>query len=229
MPMTLIKKVTKDEILQSIKNEKELKLRSRRSEKDVMDILKIESALEELSFEELYTAISPFIKNFATQLAYKWNSKRISQHDFESVFMEELWKLYDKYDPSKSEYYFSEVLSMQLNRRKWDVTRHFTQTNQSIFENNTQSLDVLQNVGKDIPSPTNMENEVVNTIVAEQILNDDELLFKQEKQLLQAKYERPSISYRELANELNLNHYEQARRIYKRATNKITNKYIFLD
>lgn len=229
MTTTLIKKVTKDEILQSIKDEKELKLRSRRSEKDVMDILQMESALEELSFEELYTALSPFIKNFATQLAYKWNSKRISQHDFESVFMEELWKLYNKYDSTKTEYYFYEVLSMQLNRRKWDVTRHFTQTKQAVFENNTQSLDVLHATGKDIPSPTNMENEVVNTLVAEQLLNDDELLSQQEKEVLQAKYERPSISYRELANELNLNHYEQARRIYKRATNKIKNKYIFLD
>lgn len=218
--MTLIQKVTKDEILQAIKDEKEMKLRNRRSEKDVMDILQMETALEELSFEELYTAISPFIKNFATQLAYKWNSKRISQHDFESLFMEELWKLYSKYDPSKNDYYFSELLAIQLNRRKIDVIRNYT-NNQNQFEHTTHLLD------KDLPSNFDVENEVVNTLVAEQILNNNDLLSEQERKVLQVKYERPNVSFLELANELGLNHHEQARRIYKRATNKIKNNYIF--
>ncbi|MBY0597017.1 winged helix-turn-helix transcriptional regulator [Bacillus bingmayongensis] len=67
----------------------------------------------------------------------------------------------------------------------------------------------------------NIENDVINCDLVERILSDLSLT-KQERKLLQAIYNNPDASYRELAKEVGFNHHEQVTRTFNKTNQKLS-------
>lgn len=148
---------------------------------------------EESSDEALADLIDQLaftIRNKVIAATNRWRNKRISSADFESVFIETVWQLCEKYT-GYGVFYFYETLELSWRRREIDVVRKETI--------NQTELGLKDGFDFFYPDTRNVEKEVTDRLFVEQILSYPSLE-PIETQLLSIMYEYPDSSYREIAH-----------------------------
>jgi hypothetical protein len=229
----LITKVNKEELKPRSFVERKLeglKARYQNSHSKIEFILDIEKLWEKYALDRteqtqqrLLKALEFTIKQKAKAWGNRWENKRLSTADFESVFYEETMKLCEKYH-QYNDFYFYETFLLALQRRGLDVARQ-VQKGQKKFESEVFSLK--DETAEFISNDVDIESDVLNRVLVEQILNDPSLT-AQERYLLHLIYINADASYSEIAKKAGFNHHEQVRRTLNCISNKLKKSYIFL-
>jgi hypothetical protein len=170
----------------------------------------------EEDFTPLYNILQKRVERIAKNRAKYWKNKRISHHDFESAYWEEIWRIVKDYD-GLGEFYLYETILLAINRRSHDVTRNATVKGNNRINHLAESLNEQIHF---IPT-VNIENEITTKILVEQIISDASLS-DSERNLLKTIYEYPEAkTNQQLAALLGLPHRETIRRMLKRVQEKV--------
>lgn len=79
----------------------------------------------EEDFTPFYDMLQKRVEFMAKNRAKYWNGERLSYHDFESAYWEEIWRIIKDYD-GYGEFYLYETILLAIKRRSHDVTRKAT-------------------------------------------------------------------------------------------------------
>lgn len=179
-------------------------------------------------FTDLYLALQLTIKAVADSYGRRWANKRLSSHDFESVFWLETYKLFKKYTEEglNPDFVFFETLKLMLERRATDVIRKATKTKKGAIQHDIDSLG--ESFEQTFPDTVDTEKEVTDRIFVDMLIAD-ETLTDDERQLLEIIYVNPGATLRELAEQTEFNHPEKVKRAMNRIRKKIAKYKEFFD
>lgn len=223
MKTSFVNKVEVAELKTSFTENKLEGLKRRRKPSQVDFIIKVEKLYQTYAYnptkqneQQLLRELSFSISKKAVYWENKWKNKRLCKEDFESAFYEAAWELTTKYN-YYCDFYYYETLCLVWERKAIDITRKL-KTKKGKFQTSILPLD--KGSEEFISDGTNMEEDIVNYDLVVNILNDENLT-KLERQLLKTLYTNPDLSYRDIAEELGLNHHEQVRRILSKINKKL--------
>ncbi|WP_166238490.1 hypothetical protein [Paenibacillus turpanensis] len=192
------------------------RLRFKYSEKKIDFIWRVEDAYNEAQESrngyELYQLLKDEIKRKALFYEGKYSGYRISRHDFESAFIQELVRLASS-PLTNPEYFFYETLSKAFRLRAIDVVRRETgqRSKQRQFENEAIRLDAVN--PKEVATAGNeVEERVTSRVLVEEILNCGDLN-ELERDLLYTMKDNPDASLRELGDSIGVNHPQKVKRL----------------
>ncbi|MFD2213754.1 hypothetical protein ACFSKK_08700 [Metabacillus endolithicus] len=172
----------------------------------------------EVAQDKLLRHLAGILRKKAESWGHRWNNCKLCAADFESIFLEEAWKLCEKYN-HYDDFYFYETLLLVCNRRAIDLIRTNTKTKQGAF--NIQVLRLKEEAADFLADTSvNVEEDVIFNSIVTQIFKDTSLT-EQERLLLLARYEYPDASLKELSNLVGLEHHEQVRRSFNRIRKKM--------
>lgn len=186
-------------------------------------IFSVEKAWKEYrdtdDFTKLYEKLQGRVKRLAEFNGKNWVNWRLSEHDFESVLWEEIWRIIRNYN-GWTDFYLLETIDQALMRRCIDVQRRASKTRRGEFENGASSLESI-NESKPIPSNDNTEQKATNRVLVNQIINDP-ILTEEERRFIKIFYDNTGATFREIAEMMGYNHSETARRLLARVRKKLT-------
>lgn len=169
------------------------------------------------SLTHLLDQLAFTITNKVIWATNRWSNKRISSADFESEFIEEVWRLCENYKPYNT-FYFYETIQLIWIRREIDVVRKATSKQTPLLLKN-------ENIFRDT---TDVEKEVTDRLFVERMISDRSL-DPIEAQLLSVIYEHPDSSNRHIARLMGFADHKRVDRMLKRLTIKLARyKDIFL-
>ncbi|WP_088227834.1 hypothetical protein [Desulfosporosinus sp. FKB] len=151
---------------------------------------------------QLYEILRLPLKKKAKSYENRWENYRISQHDFESAFWEETWKVIEnrKWTGANGKFLLYETLCISWDRAAIDVIRFATRKKR---ENNARALPLHDSFEEYHPDTRiDVEAEVINRLTIEEILSVQGLT-SEEKQLLEIIRWDPEGSLRELGTRIN--------------------------
>lgn len=157
---------------------------------------------------------------------YRYRSKRLSYHDFESELWKIAWDAIEYYQQGGdiesyvgAEFTLVETLEMFWKNRMIDFIRSCLYTEKHSPWYNAVSLAEDFNEFWSDTSLLPEEQLLINETVSE-IFSDTNLI-DNERRLLGAIYENPNDSLRNWGEQLGLNHQETVRRLYKSLKRKL--------
>ncbi|EDL64994.1 AsnC family protein [Bacillus sp. SG-1] len=215
----------------------ELRLRSKYSQEKIKFIWEVENAyhsaretkqagrLLSLLWGNPITGKRAEIQKTAEYYERRFSGYRVSRHDFESIFIEELIRLLPK-GKTNDRYTFYETFKQALQMRALDVVRRESgQTNKQIkFEKEAVPFEehhegkIFQ--GVIIAARSTMEERAEAKDLVAGIM-ESEKLNEEERRLLAAMNENPEASFRELARTCGLSDHKKAKRTLEKIRNKM--------
>lgn len=155
----------------------------------------------------LKTQIQSKVKYWSNKARY--GGLRLYPDDFEEVFWEAVQTMVlEDYD-SRSDFWLYENILKKIESKALDLIR-WAKRNRRIHEYTSISLDAMVDIPD--PSTSRLEDYITNSDFIEQIMKDS-ILNERERSLLCHLCDKPDSSYQEIANDLELNHKETARRL----------------
>lgn len=168
----------------------------------------------------MFRVLQLTIQGVAESFGRRWANKRLSSHDFESVFWVETYKLFQKYTEEgiHPDFLFFETLKLMLERRAIDVVRKATKTKKGAIHHDIDGLG--ENFEQTYSDSDDIEKEVtdkmfVNVLISDGTLTDDE------RHLLEVMHANPGATLRELAEQTVFNHPQKVSRAMKRVRGKL--------
>ncbi len=166
----------------------------------------------------VYEMIRPNITRVAERYERKYSRKRLSRHEFESALWKVAWDIVEPDKVAHNGFLLLELLELAWERRAVNVVRDALNPRQERFEHIMLSYD--DTVDRKRPDKRHFEEEIVNSMLVRQML-EEESLTEKERMFLQLLYENSDASLRELAGLMGYRHYMQAERIRERLRVKL--------
>lgn len=194
-----------DNDLQKIRERLKKKYKSER----IRFIYKLEKGWDDCAdvrdFGKVYKMLEKTIRGKAEYYGRKWSNKRLSQHDFESVFWETAWHIVEEYDGT-GQYYLYETVTEAFKKRAGDIIRKATKTKQGRLE--SEALSIKEQTERYVYA-TSLEKRITDKLVVDQLMP---LVLPGNCDLIFAIKQNPDASNQEIADLIGFAHREKVRR-----------------
>jgi hypothetical protein len=219
--------IKKEKTAIQIKNELKLERINRIYSKEKVDvILGLEKSWREYAllrleegedaFRILYhhTIIRRSLKVHLNEYENRWKRKLLSREDFESVFLEKLWKVSAEHSWYDDYYLYEKLTNAMKCEAKNLIKAHLRTDKRKANHVNVSLIGDMDELDK----PYVMEEEVVWKILIEQYCN------VKEQAIIIAYLSDPNLSFRDLGEMQGISHPQKVKRILRQSLEKLKNE-----